>query len=193
MGVLARIPQRLGHHVLGQALEAAPDRHSQGPVELDLDLGVLGLQQCDLVGQLDRSRIRIALERPLHRRGQLPARLVDLLAAACAVLGGELAVALQHQADREQPLHDAVVYLARQLDVLRQLAAALLLARGDSRRRCERRDLAEHPERVALGFGQFAGVDIGQVAGRLLDVAIGQRLRGILGLRVLAERLSGFL
>ena len=75
----------------------------------------------------------------------------------------QVAGAVEHHRDPEQPLDHALVHLAREVDPLPQLARGLRL-RGDvARDRGQRRRLAERPQQVALG-----GVER-----RLVEAALG--------------------
>ena len=57
----------------------------------------------------------------------------------------------EHERDAEQPLHHALVQLAREVDARLEQPRAALLARGDPDARRERGGLAERPQVVALG------------------------------------------
>src|SRR4029079_1713747 len=69
--------------------------------------------------------------------------------------GPELDLRAEHERHTEQPVHHALVNLARELDALVQALLALLLARGYARAGGECGQLAERPHRVALVVGDL--------------------------------------
>jgi len=66
-------------------------------------------------------------------------------------------VTRQGERDSEEPLDDAFVDLAREVDALLELARLLLLAGGDAGHRGERGGLAQDPQEVALGVAHRLG------------------------------------
>ena len=121
-------------------------------------------------------------ERPAERVAQVLERRLHLVRAAPARLLAEPVLGAEHERDAEQPLHDALVDLAREVDAGLQQARAALLAGRDADARGQRGGLAERPHRVALRLGQLeaapaaVGEDHAQPAPAGRDRRAGQRL-----------------
>ena len=89
-------------------------------------------------------------QRARERGAQLGERHLHLGGAAALAVGVERLLAREHERDPEQPLHDALVDLAREVDPLLQLAALLVVGghlAGDGGHGDR---LAERPQQVAL-------------------------------------------
>ena len=78
----------------------------------------------------------------------------------------QLGVARHDEQDAEQPLDDALVDLAREVDALLQLARALALERRVARGLGQRGRLAERPQQVALAVGERRGAGAGRRGSR---------------------------
>ena len=90
-----------------------------------------------------------------ERVAQVGERGVHLARAALARLLAQRVLRAEHQRDAEQPLHHALVELARQVDARLEQAGSALLARRDAHARGERRGLAERPHGVTLVVGEL--------------------------------------
>ena len=99
--------------------------------------------------------VRPGRESALERRAQIRERVAHLGAAALPVRRRERDLRAEHERHAEQPVHHALVHLARELDALVEAPRALLLASGDARARREGGELAERPHGVALVVGEL--------------------------------------
>ena len=118
---------------------------------------VLAAQPVDLLERASccvsrRERPERALERA---RAGRPARPAARRAMRSRALGAQLGLARERERHAEQPLDDALVDLAREVDALLQLRARWPACWSRARaQRGERGDLAERPQQVALGVAQ---------------------------------------
>ena len=110
---------------------------------------MLGGEALDLRRQRRPGRTRGATERALQRGAQVDQRGLHLLGARSRAPASSGRRRGEHERDAEEPLHDAVVDVAREVDALLELARALGLVGRDPRARRERERLAERPQQVA--------------------------------------------
>ena len=80
--------------------------------------------------------------------------MLHLLGAAFARLGVELELSGERERDAEQPLDDALVHGAGEINALLELQSLLVLAGGNPRHRGQRSGLAERPQQLALSLLQ---------------------------------------
>jgi hypothetical protein len=80
---------------------------------------------------------------------------VHLLGAALPRLVAQGVLRAEHERHAEQPLNDALVQLAGEVDARLEQPRAALLARSDADARGERRGLPQRPHVVALGVREL--------------------------------------
>ena len=153
--VLVRVPERLGQDRLRQRLDVLGNLHPVLPVELERQVLVVAAEPGELPAQRRAGVEARRRERSRERVAEVGEGGMHLARAALARLVGQRVLRAEHQRDAEQPLHHALVQLARQVDARLKQAGSALLARRDAHARGERRGLAERPHGVALLVGEL--------------------------------------
>ena len=154
-GVLAGVPERLGQHRLGDRLEVRRHLHALLPVHLQRQVLVVTGVALELPAQGGAGVQHRRGERTRERVAQILQRGLHLVGAAAPCLLAQAVLRPEREGDAEQPLHHALVDLARQVDARLEQSRLPLGVGGDPDAGRQRGGLAEGPHRLPLVVGEL--------------------------------------